>query len=197
MKKFIALLLVLLTLLPLVGCGILANFRGVTLVDIEGYEEKRAELHYAKDFLPTLSDLGEYVDISYSYKLTPILLFQSDTIALWVEYSPEVYEERKAALLSSYTFLEETQISPDGEQYLSPPAAFTYKDYSFQTAVNSSNYSYCKSFALIGVNDEKCQIAYLYFYDIDLDYIDTTTKSEQECITKFIDKYFYWNDIKD
>ena len=108
-----------------------------------------------------------------------------------------MYELKEAEVLSSYEFLTETKYTSDGLSYQSPPAEFEYKGYKFSTAIDPADPmgSYCKSFALIGVNDTNCSIAYCYFYDLDLDTFGSTEIPEQQMITEFIDKYFYWNDI--
>ena len=49
---------------------------------------------------------------------------------------------------------------------------------------------------LLGYNDDKNTIAYLYFYDIDLDYLyhEGSRKTKEEKIYEFIDDSFIWYD---
>lgn len=164
---------------------------------IENYEDKRESIPNASDFLPALADLGEYIKISYAYQYTPLLIFQVETVSLFVEYSPETYLQIKNTILDSYHFLEKTVICDDGASYQSAPANFTFKSYQFKTAVYpwSSGGDYCKQFLMVGTNDEKCRLAFCYFYDMDLDYIGSVEKSEDETINKFMDEYFSWNDL--
>jgi hypothetical protein len=169
--------------------------------NIDKYEKKRTEIKYASDYMPALDELDGYTDISYSYQYTNLIFFDSYTMALFVEYPDNVYEEKKTKALTSYEFLEETWISKDGESYQSAPAKFEYGGYDFQTSanLNISNYNNCawKSFAFIGVNDDENRIAYCYFYDFDLDTFGSINNysSEQEMITDFINEYFDWNDL--
>ena len=204
MKKLIAVFLCALCVFAMTSCTTVRVIEpfvlGITNDAIQKYEYKREKVECADEFLPTLASLGEYERIRYSSQDTGSIFFESNAIALFVEYAPSIYEQRKAEVLSSYEFLQETVVSNSGSYYCSPPAKFEYRSYIFQTTVKTdvvSYYdSYCKSFAFIGVNDAACRMAYLYFYDFDLDSMGSTDETEQEMITEFIDKYFYWNDIK-
>ena len=196
MKKLISIVLCLATILTLTSCFQKTN------KNVKNYEEKREQVPYAGALMPTLEELGEYSDISFAYRYQYIIMFETETIALFVEYADNVYETKKAEALASYKFLEKTKISSDGKEYLSPSASFSYRGYAFQTAPNPENpyidteRELCKSFALIGFDDEAHKIAYCYFYDLDLDCIDTTEKTEEEMMADFIEESFFWNDIE-
>lgn len=201
MKKFIAICLCFALLLSLTACSSekIEDILTWDTVDynIENYKSKRESIANAAYFLPTLEVLGEYSRVNYSYQHTEMIIFQAETIALYVEYTPEMYRAMKKVILSSGNFLEQTLICADGASYQTTPANFTYRGYQFKTGVSDKDHSstYCKEFILVGMNDEKCRIAFCYFYDMDLDYIDSTDKTEQEAITKFMDEYFAWNDF--
>ena len=208
--KKIALLLMILTIpLCMTSCKKydIENIGTISIIDdeIENYPDVIAEVEYASDFLPALSDLSDYTNIRYSYRkryyslLFFLPMFVSEDVTLFVEYPDDIYEDKKTQVLDSYEFLEATIISEDGKNYQSAPATFEYGEYDFRTtalpdSLNSMVYM-TKSFAFIGVNDDKNRIAFCYFYDIDLDTMGSTEQSEQEMITEFIDDYFDWNDL--
>ena len=205
MKKLLSILLCLIMLFTLTSCGKVKRVEplvwGFSNYNINNYEKKREKINYASDYLPSLDELNGYTDISYSYQYTSMILFDVYSFALFVEYPADVYEEKKLEVLSSYDFLEETKISKDGESYQSPPARFEYREYVLQTSVNSNVVSYytsfCKSFAFIGVNDDKNRIVYCYTYDFDLDTFGSIKRyeSEQDMITQYIDQFYDWNDL--
>lgn len=203
MKKLFAkaTALILFVLLFLTSCSSIKRIEpfvwGFSNSDIDKYEKNRSKIEYASEFMPSLDDLDGYCDISYSHQKTTMVFFESNSITLFVEYPTELYEEKKAETISSYEFLQETVTS--GEVYCTPPAEFEYKGYSFKTAVKPYVTQYtqygCKSFAFVGVNDEKCRLAYCYFYDFDLDIFASTAKSEEQAVSDFINDFFNWNDL--
>ena len=187
------------------SCGRVRRVESVTWgfsnYDINKYEQKRANVEYAADFMPSLDELDGYSDIAYSYQYTNQLMFEIFSMVLYVEYPADVYEEKKLEVLSSYDFLEETRISKDGKSYQSPAAKFEYQGYVFQTSVNTHvgyyDNTYCKSFAFIGVNDGKHRIAYCYTYDFHLDTFGSIENydSEQDMTTNYIYKFYDWQDL--
>ena len=205
MKKLFSIILCLIMICSLSSCGRVRRVEPVTWgfsnYDINKYEQKRASVKYAADFMPSLDELDGYSDIAYSYQYTNQLMFEIFSMVLYVEYPADVYEEKKLEVLSSYDFLEETRISKDGESYQSPAAIFEYGGYIFRTSVNTLvgyyDNVYCKSFAFIGVNDEKYRISYCYTYDFDLDTFGSIEKydSDQDMTTNYIDKFYDWKDL--
>lgn len=205
MKKLLSIILCVIMLFALSSCGRVRKVESLTWgfsnYNIKNYEKNRTEIEYADKFMPSLDDLDGYTNIGYSYQYTNQMMFEIYSIALYVEYPADIYEEKKIEVLSSYDFLEETRISKDGESYQSPAARFEYGGYSFSTSINTHvgyyDNSYCKSFAFIGVNDDKHRIAYCYTYDFHLDTFGSIDRfeSEQEMITQYIDKFYDWKDL--
>ena len=130
--------LILFLLLFLTSCSSVKRIEpfvwGFSNCNIDKYEKNRAKIEYASEFMPHLDDITDYEDISCSYQHTTMILFESNSIALFVEYPSELYEEKKAQALSSYEFLEETVIS--GDVYCTPPAQFEYNGYDFKPQLN-------------------------------------------------------------
>ena len=52
----------------------------------------------------------------------------------------------------------------------------------------------------VGFDDESTNIAYLYFYDFDIDYTyepkeNDTIQDRENAMKKMINDYFYWRDL--
>ena len=172
----------------LTSCAI-ENLFTTTDIDtnIENYETKRTEVVSAKDYMPPLSELGEYENVSFAYKITGFV-FESETISLFISYSSESYLENKEQLLSRYQFFSEAVVSYDG-YYSMPVSEIDYGGYHFQIASNDK-YSPCKSFVMVGYDDANCRLALCYFYDVELDYIAKPDENPSEKMQEFIERYF-------
>ena len=90
MKKLLSIAICIAVILSLTSCTevkrIGSGLWGFVDRDIENYEEKRLDTDYASDYMPTLGELGDYTDASYSYQYTTMILFESKAISLFVEY---------------------------------------------------------------------------------------------------------------
>ena len=203
--KKIALLLMVLTIpLSMTSCKNVRveDIHTISIIncEMEDYDDAIADVEYASEFMPALSDLSEYTNISYSYKDTIsglILLlpmFEICGITLFVEYSEDIYEQKKAETLAKYEFISE-ETYEYYEHLQAPLPQFEYKGYTFQADTNEEKTGDAlKSFVLVGYNDETNKIAYCYFYDFDIDLWPV----EGDYITamrQFMDEHFYWNDV--
>lgn len=147
----------------------------------------------AKNFMPAIEELPKYQGISYKYNHTSIILFETDAIALVVNYDEETYKKEKEKLTEKYKFLDQKVVSDfDKSKYYIPEYKFSINSYDFKVPEGDDNYKakYPKSFGMIGMSDEKKSIAYLYFYDYDLDYIKSDSGSP---MADFIRKYFKYD----
>ncbi len=145
---------------------------------------------YAKNFMPANEDLPKYKDISYKYSHFSIVLFETEAITLVVKYDEETYEKEKEKLTEKYEFLDHKVVSDfDKSKYYIPEYEFSINNYDFKVADSKDNYEadYPKSFGMIGISDEEKSIAYLYFYDGDLDYIQNDENSH---MADFVNKNF-------
>ncbi|WFD08773.1 hypothetical protein [Tepidibacter hydrothermalis] len=141
----------------------------------------------AKDIMPNLDDLPEYKDIEYKYTHKSMYIFQSDSVALIVNYDDKIYKSEKDKLEEKYTFLEEK------DKGIIPEHEFLINSYTFKVVARNekSNTHYPKSFGMIGTSEEKKSIAYLYFYDFDLDCIGR--EDEEHSMADFVNNYFDYN----
>lgn len=145
----------------------------------------------SKDIMPKLEDLPEYENIEYKYTNKSILFFESHSVALIVEYNDNTFESEKKKLDEQYTFLNEKIKSDfDKNKYYIPEYEFSIESYTFRVIDknNTSNTKFPKSFGMVGISEEKKRIAYLYFYDEDLDYIGE--ENEENPMANFLKEYF-------
>lgn len=186
MKKLIPLILI--SCIMLTGCYAPKNIS----TDIDNYSKDCDAVMHASELMPDISELGDYTDLKYTYCHSSILGLESDGLALFVKYSQETYAKEKQKLLTSYTFLEEPVIISD--RYVIPLAEFEYKDYRIKVVPDDAytGMSSCKSFMMLGVNDDKCAVTYLYFYDPEIDCIATAKEDRTAEMIDFIDENFSW-----
>ena len=148
----------------------------------------------AKDFMPPIEDLPAYKNISYKYNSNSAAFFMSDAITLVVEYNDkQTYEKEKENLTNKYKFLERKVASdPEEIKYYVPEHEFSIDSYVFKVADKNDNYTveYPKSFGMIGTSDAKKSIAYLFFYDSDLDFIRDDNESP---MANFVKDYFEYD----
>lgn len=144
--------------------------------------------------MPVLPDLPEYINIDYKYTHKTMLLFESDSIALIVKYDDKTYKSEKDKLSEKYTFLDKKVPSNYEEnKYCIPENEFLINSYVFKIVggTDKNNKQFPKYFGMIGTSDDKKSIAYMYFYDSDLDYIGE--KGELAPMANFVKEYFEYD----
>lgn len=137
-----------------------------TRMSLDIYEELCIE----QEILPELNELGEYSDVKFRHFHQNMAVFSCDSYTLKVIYDDKNYELQKNLLDSTYMF-QSDPIEDSENEYIEH--CFTYDGYDFRflSLRNYSQLDYPKKICLIGTNDEKNTIAYLYFEDTDLDSI--------------------------
>jgi hypothetical protein len=166
--------------------------------EINNYVADCEAVKNASVFMPDLENLGEYTDMQYTYQVTcysRTLGFCSDGLALFVRYDAQTYAEEKERVLASYEFLEEP-VMGGSETYELPLTEFEYRGYSMQIVPDEEfiDFGACKSFMILGTNDETHSIVYLYFYDPDLDYIAEVGEDYTSEMTEKVNSAFSWVD---
>ncbi|MDV3427316.1 MAG: hypothetical protein LIR50_09600 [Bacillota bacterium] len=147
----------------------------------------------AKDIMPSLDDLPKNQSIAYKYTHKSFI-FESDSVALIVNYDDETFKSEKDKLTKKYTYLDKNVISSfDESKYYIPEYEFSINSYTFNVIAEDGkhNMQYPHSFGMIGTSDKKKSIAYLYFYDTDLDYIGE--KNVKHPMADFVKEYFDYN----
>jgi hypothetical protein len=185
-KKYLFILIIVLVL-SFTGCN-------KSSTNIKKYLNSGTKIDtHAKNFMPAIEDLPKHQDISYKYNHFSTILFVTDTITLVVDYDEETYKKEKERLTKKYKFLnEKVVLDPREGKYCIPEYEFSINSYDFKVVDGNDNYNakYPKSFGMIGTSDEKKSIAYLYFYDYDLDYIENDNESP---MADFVKEYFKYD----
>ncbi len=145
--------------------------------------------------MPNIKDLGAYSQIKYTYQSTcySILMdFNSDGLALFVKYDQTIYAIQKEKTLHSYTFLDEPILEFD--KYVMPVTEFEYRGYLMKIVLDQEyiDYCACKSFMMIGFDDANSAIAFLYYYDFDIDYIADIDEDLNYSMRNLVDDAFAW-----
>ena len=124
---------------------------------------------------------GDFEDIAcYSYLSTGI--FQQHSFVTVVKYSKEHFENEVKSINTSKVFYEEAIFDED------PIPVFSYDGFDFRLENNDSGY-YPKQMDFIGINEERKEIAYVYFEDMDLDGVRS--------FEDLMDVYVGWNLIEE
>jgi hypothetical protein len=118
--------------------------------------------------------------------------FVGEGFALFVKYEDAVYNEKKAEILNSTTFLDAPVIDRYGD-YQFPVTKFFYKNYDIRI-ISDWKYSQpnCKSFGMIGFDDENNSIVYCYYCDFDLDLIAEKDEDPETEMYEFMNDSFEW-----
>ena len=156
--------------------------------DIENYAAD-VEKYGASLFMPELENIGQYTAISY-FSRKDESIFPEYSIQLIVSYDEENFLKEKERLETAYTYLDEPQKNDmDDTVYTIPIEAFSCAGFDFKVA-KFDNTFYPKYFGMVGVSDDKCQIAYLWIYALDLDYICETDANVIKKMNEFIECHF-------
>lgn len=122
------------------------------------------------------------------------MIFCPKTMSLTVKYDAATYEAMKQQLLAVYDFIDAPVVDTDGDILLDD--SFPHKGYDFRAVpVRGADdiYSACEYFGLLGMNDNTHCIAWLYYDDVDRDYIATPDEDLDQEMRNLIDDEYHWN----
>lgn len=116
--------------------------------------------------LPTMSEMGNYQNYRFNYTTKQEgIIFNGDAYILIFNYGEIEYLSAKERLQQRY-IIKTDGIEGEGETTL--PPQFQMDGFSFQ-AIDGGYYP--KEMLFIGTSDNSREIALIYYYDQDLDYI--------------------------
>lgn len=99
-----------------------------------------------------------------------MLMFESDAYVLKVTYGDEVFDRQKDYINNNYVMQEKVY-----ENRTEREASFTLDGFYFRMlSQNEYKLYYPKTIAFIGVSEESNEIAYVFYGDVDLDYIGSS-----------------------
>lgn len=143
------------------------------------------EAYFAEEFLP--DDYTDFERIKYYHNKKILLFFFTDTMTVRVKYG-DSYLSKKAELDKAYDYLAEPVESDMLEgHYLIPVTEFEYNGFHMRVADGGD---YPHKFGIIGYNDETKEIAYLWFFDTDFDYIAAPDEDKEQAMIEFVNDNF-------
>ena len=161
MKKFLIVCILFVMTMSLCCCSL-----GQTKTsDVNEYPKYLSKVEYAEDYMPSMEQCGNYSSMLITYKKSGIL-FEIYTLGLFLSYNEDEYNQQKETILSSCEFF-----NPEDEELNSDCDALV-DGYSIRLVKQEYPLDTYKMGVLIGLNDEKQKICYLYYYDFDLDILD-------------------------
>lgn len=149
---------------------------------------------FASDFdvpcpydLPLLSEMETVLDYRFDYTAKRASIFQSHAYVLIVSYDSEEYVLQNQQLDENYVF--RTELIEGETDGLDP--CFQLDGFDFRCVSCDDSYNtYPKSMFFVGTSDVQYEIAYIYFYNQDLDFVSPS-------LAKFIEKETGWNEVKE
>lgn len=117
--------------------------------------------------LPYLSELEPYDGYRFHYTANRGGIFEEHTYILIVEYNGEGYLQKKDRLENEYTW--RSDLIEGEDEGVSPE--FELDGFTFRSVEGGY---YPKEMLFIGISDERNEIAYIYYWDPDLDYVSPT-----------------------
>ena len=172
--------------------------------DINHYNERVNKTKNASIMMPNLSEIGDYKNLRFAYQWTVdslLLSFDEYTISLFVTYENN-YQSIKESTNEKY---ESLYLNKERSDFML--CEFEYRGYDLKIVPDLTYWKNkdgegiptVKSFMMVGFNDAKSTITYLYFYDFDLDCISyegslegATYEFKLKEMRSFLKTYFYW-----
>ncbi|MBO5396179.1 MAG: hypothetical protein J6A97_04785 [Clostridia bacterium] len=126
--------------------------------EINEYYNKNDNINDDFDF----EKFGEYKNIS-NYKYHSMAIFSQEAYTTILKYNENEFEAEKSKIESSYKFYSTPIENEEAEPI------FSYEGFSFRVEISDW---YPKEMNLVGINEATNEIAFITFYDYDLDTID-------------------------
>lgn len=126
--------------------------------EINEYYNENDSLNYDFDF----EKFGEYKNIS-NYKYHSMAIFSQEAYTTIIKYDKDNFQSKKSNIESNHKFYSVPV--DDGEA----ESIFSYEGFSFRVELSDW---YPKEMNLVGINESTNEIAFITFYDYDLDTID-------------------------
>lgn len=133
--------------------------------------EKWDTLQESCAHLPSVAQLGQYTDLKFKYLQKQYFIFESEAYTVKATYSGSEFEKMTQWIDDTYQFQNTVKNYRDEETEM--PASFRLGDFAFRMlSLEAYDLYYPKELIFVGVSHNRNEIAFIYFYDFDLDYID-------------------------
>ena len=159
--------------------------------DIGRYSADVAQ-YKADAFMPALDSIGECLDVHYYIRMDKGI-FPNSSLRLIVEYDEATFLTEKERLETAYTYLDAPQMCLD--DYTAPVTEFSTAGFDFRLAL-FDYMDYPKCLGMVGISDETNQIAYLWHYSQDLDYICTKDEDPNAKMIEFVNYHFGMDNLE-
>lgn len=123
---------------------------------------------------PDIDDFGKYSNIDFKFFRKHMLFFRSDSYTLISSYNKDTYLKEKEEFKSSYAFYNEP-ICNDPDLSLNVyklKPHFSIDGYEF-SVISSVDADFPHDIYFWGFNDNENKIAFIYYHNFDLDYIES------------------------
>lgn len=162
MKRLSLTLLAAIMVLSFTACAIVSKKTS----DVEKYHAYLSQVVYSQEYMPSIDQCGEYINVSATYKRLSMFLFETNTVGLFVTYDDTEYQKQIERISSQYSFylVDDEALESDCDAVVG--------DYSIRLVKAEYDLPTYKTGLLIGTDDKNCRICYLYYYDFDLDVLD-------------------------
>lgn len=141
------------------------------------YDERTyIEMAQENTVMPLPSSLENYKKINYKFYHKEGILTNSNAYTLLAGFDNESYQKQKAEIQNSYTF-RTSQVDNslnDEPEYKELEPKFNYNGFEFNLlseVYDDGFFTFPKLVYIIGFNDSTNQIAFIYFKDMDIDFI--------------------------
>ena len=183
MKKLISVTIALMALF-LASCGELMDWQ---YSGADRYEDDRAAVEHASEFMPAVKELVGMVDMKYTFRhaSTGGTGF-SEGMALFVKYNTDTYGAGRAAAVEKYE-----ELTAAGGASL-PLAEFKYRGYNMQIVPLTTGEDAAHYFIILGFNDDKNKICFLFYTNDRADFSEYDSEPE-EMYTELIANSFVWS----
>lgn len=167
-KKKTALIVISAVFGLIVICCLFAYFIfGIKKVSYDTGEWNNLEKTFI--YLPSVDEMGEYDDLKCKYLHKDYFIFQSDAYTLRAKYSEEMFDKQTNYIENNYVFQE--TVLENGEE--TAETTFKLDTFEFQMlSLSEYNLYFPKQIVFVGISEEENEIAFVFFDDFDLDYID-------------------------
>lgn len=161
---------------------------------VKGMDKYHKTVNDDSDYINfELEELGTYDSIDFQRTKTGGLLFSSTGSMLVAHYGDDEFLNQLNTVNNFDYQTVPVHIYSDETEMALPETEFEIGGWNFKVLKNRSlNYSYPKSIDFVAVNEEENKIAYMTFYDQDLDCLCDVTEADGY-MTKFIEKYFKYD----
>lgn len=169
-KAFIGFLITIAFFVSFGICYVIGTHEMLTIKADGDIDETYTEVCNGFNVMPKIEELSNYTKLEhYDYYSSTLMIFTCDADTLIVHYDRDEYEKQKKMLEERYVFENDNEYI---DEY-----SCNVGGYFVRILDNDGEYrgviEYPKKMVMIATNDQECTIAYVAFYDDDLDYIES------------------------